>query len=100
MAVNNVHSKPNDLVIVDDLIHQTAEEDDKVVLITCPQAERGLSGYERFSAGRINPFVSNAAEALLNRGLTRQTGVDGAPSVTGLLGPSNFEDVITMFCFE
>ncbi|CAF9941432.1 MAG: hypothetical protein ALECFALPRED_009109 [Alectoria fallacina] len=102
-AVKNVHSKemsqPNDLVIVDDLIHRIAEEDDQVALIAYP-AERGLSDYERFSAGRINAFVSNAAEKFIQRGLTWQIGIDGAPSVIGLLGLSSFEYIVTMFALS
>ena len=101
--VRNVHSKemsqPDDLITVDDLIQRIAEEDDKVALIAYP-AERGLSDYERFSAGRINAFVSNAAEKFIQRGLTWQTGIDGAPSVIGLLGLSDFEYIITMFALS
>ncbi|KAL9123590.1 MAG: hypothetical protein Q9175_008325 [Cornicularia normoerica] len=101
MAVNNVHSKqmgrPKDLIVVDDLIHRIAEEDDQATLIAYPQAERGLSHYDKFSAARINAYVSNAAEKLVHTGLAWQTGVEGAPSVIGLLGPSNFEYIITMF---
>ncbi len=102
-VVNYVHSKemsqPNDLVIVDDLIHQIAQEDDQVALIAYP-AERGFSDYERFPAGRINAFVSNAAEKFIQRGLTWQIGIDGAPSVIGLLGLSNFEYIVTMFALS
>ena len=92
-------SQPNDLVIVDDLIHRIAEEDDQVALIAYP-AEPSLSDYERFSAGRINAFVSNAAEKFIQRGLTWQIGIDDAPSVIGLLGLSNFEYLVTMLALS
>lgn len=91
--------KNNDIVIVDDLIHQIAEEDDQVTLIAYA-AERNLSNYERFSAGKINAFVSNAAEKLIRGGLTWQIGIDGAPAVIGLLGLSNFEYIVTMFALS
>ncbi len=92
-------SQSNDLVIVDDLIQRTAQEDDQIALIAYPVG-RGLSDYERFSAGRINAFVSNAAEKFIQRGLTWQIGIDGAPSVIGLLGLSNFEYIVTMFALS
>lgn len=104
MAVSNFHSaqpsRPNDLVVVDDLIHHIAEEDDQVTLIAYPKAGKGLSDYVKYSAGRINTYVSNAAESLVHRGLTWQTELEGAPSVIGLLGPSNFEYIITMFALS
>ena len=104
MALNNGHSallsRPSDLVVVDDLIHQIAEEDDQITLIAYPKAGRGLSHYVKYSAGRINTYVSNAAESLIHKGLTWQTDMEGAPSVIGLLGPSNFEYIITMFALS
>lgn len=93
MAVND------GLVVVDDLIHQIAEEDAQAILIAYPKSERGLSDYDRFSAGRIDAYVSNAAEMLTQRGLSWQTGVKG-PEVIGLIGPSNFEYIITMFALS
>ena len=102
-GVKNVHSKemsqPQDLLIVDDLIQRIALEDDQVALIAYP-AERGLSDYEMFSAGRINGFVFNAVEKFIQRGLTWRTGIDGAPSVIGLLGLSSFEYIVTMFALS
>ena len=92
-------SQPKDLLTVDDLIYHIAEEEDQVALMAYP-AGRGLSDYEKFSAGRINAFVSNAVEKLIQRGLTWQTGIDGVPSVIGLLGLSTFEYIVTMFALS
>ena len=101
MAVDHVHSKQSslqgNLAVADDLIHQIAEEDDQTILIAYPKTDKDLSEYDKFSAGRINTCVSNAVEKLIQTGLTWQTGVEGASSVVGLLGPSNFEYIINMF---
>lgn len=92
-------SQAKDLLIVDDLIHRIAEEDDQVALIAYP-AEGGLSDYGKFSAGRNNAFGSTAVEKFIQRGLPWQTGIDGAPLVIGLLGLSSFEYIVTMFALS
>ena len=101
MAGDHVYSKPispqGDLAVVDDLIRQRAEEERQAILIAYPKTDKALSDYDRFSAGRINTCVSNAVEKLIQNGLTWQTRVEGASSVVGLLGPSNFEYIINMF---
>ena len=85
------------LTVVDDLIRQRAEEEDQAILIAYPKTDKTFSEYDRFSAGRINACVSNAVEKLIQKDLTWQTGAEGASSVVGLLGPSNFEYIINMF---
>lgn len=104
MAVNNFLSKQsrrfNEPVVVDDMIHQLAEENDQAILIAYPKAGRGLSEYDEFSACAINIYVSNAAEKLIRRGLNWQTEVEDAPPVVGLLGPSNFGYIVTMFALS
>ena len=101
MAGDNVYSKSispqGGLAVVDDLIRQRAEEEDQAFLIAYPKTDKALSDYDRFSAGRINACVSNAVEKLIQKGLNWQTGAEGASSVVGLLGPSNFEYIINMF---
>ena len=102
MAGDNIYSKPigsqRGLTVVDDLIRQRAEEEEEAVLIAYPKTDKTLSDYDNFSAGRINTCVSNAVEKLMQKGLlTWQTGAEGARSVVGLLGPSNFEYIINMF---
>ena len=104
MAVDHVRSKRSSpqggLAVADDLIHQIAEEDDQIILIAYPKTDKDLSEYDKFSAGRINTCVSNAVEKLVQKGLTWQTGVEGVPSVVGILGPSNFEYIISMFALS
>ena len=101
MAGDHVYSKPispqGGLVVVDDLIRQRAEEEHQAILIAYPKTDKALSDYDRYSAVRINTCVSNAVEKLIQNGLTWQTRVEGASSVVGLLGPSNFEYIINMF---
>ena len=104
MAMTNLNSnsmgRTIDLVVVDDLIHQIAEEDGQATLIAYPKTERAISDYEKYTADNINAYVSNAAEWLISSGLTEQTSVNDAPAVIGLLGPSNFAYIITMFALS
>lgn len=92
-----------DLILVDDLIRQRAQEEDGVPLVAYPASERGVTDYELFTAKSVNNFITNAAEKLTDQGLdsisVEDVGEDDFP-VVGLLGPSTFDYVITMLALS
>lgn len=92
-----------DLILVDDLIRQRAKEEDGVPLLAYPASERGVTDYEHFTAKSIDNFITNAADRLTDQGLDRisaeDCGEDDSP-IIALLGPSNFDYVITMLALS
>ncbi len=102
-ARNNQRNSFTDLVLVDDLIRQLSKEEDEVPLVAYPASERGVTDYEHFTAKSIDNFITNAAARLMDQGLdsisSEDCGEDDSP-IIGLLGPSNFDYVITMLALS
>ena len=92
-----------DLILVDDLIRQRIEEEDGVPLVAYPTSERGVTKYEHFAAKSVDRYINNVIEKIVEEGFDRISaddyGDDAAP-VVGLIGPSDFEYLITMLALS
>ena len=104
---HNLHDKETDkfsnFVLVDDLIRQRAREKNQVPLVAYPKSGRSLTDYETFTAKSINHYITNVVGRLRENGYSCIYDEDHSkdePPVIGLLGPSNFDYLITMLALS
>lgn len=104
---HNPHNKQKDeapeSILVDDLIRQRARENNEVPLVAYPKSEQGLTDYQTFTAKSIDHYITKAAEKLRENGYGCVHDIEHSgdePPIIALLGPSNFDYLITMLALS